>query len=136
MNQIILEKVIFTSIKGQLYFTKGYIKNPDRPVEAGRIPPNQRFFLTCLIQIVKNKASNPWMLYLSKVDPVDCGRKWMSISMLEKPKRFRLTGLITLVLLMSKSIGLIFPLRLLCISINIPYNDVWNTAIMSATWNC
>ena len=35
-----------------------------------------------------------------------------------------------------------FPLRLLCISINLPYNHAWNTVVMSglvllvATWNC
>ena len=46
----------------------------------------------------------------------------------------------------SKQIGSVlcsfFLLRLLCISINLPYGHVWNTVVMSglmvlvATWNC
>ena len=115
-------------------------------------------------------------------DTVDWAGNNLLILMLERLSRFRFTGLITLVLLMWKWMGLFlrknhlfrfwvwlfrlncigaltlclppkklwpwfvlwtfFLLRLLCISINLPYGQAWNTVVISGLvllfviWNC
>ena len=117
-------------------------------------------------------------------DTVDWNRSGLLISMLKRLKWFRLTSLITLVLLIWKWMGLLlmknllrcwgwlsllnwigshtaslllklpprkldpwfvlwsfFLLRLLCISINLPYGHAWNNVVsglelLVATWNC
>ena len=73
--KLFLEKG-FRFRKGHLYLTKGHL---DRP--KGRIPPNQKLFLTLLIQIKKkefflkralfNKASDSRTLFLPEIGPDD-----------------------------------------------------------------
>ena len=73
--KLFLEKG-FRFRKGHLYLTKGHL---DRP--KGRIPPNQKLFLTLLIQIKKkefflkralfNKASDPRNTFLPEIGPGD-----------------------------------------------------------------
>ena len=81
LNQIVLQKGLFTSIKGQLCLTKGtWTTQKDRQrLNPPPPPPNQKLFLISFVCIKKNnffskkgtfnKAYNPGMLYLSKIGP-------------------------------------------------------------------
>ena len=75
MNQIVLGKGLFTSIKGQLCLTKEHFDFQERQVEVKSaltwccfwhfwFKSRKKIFLkNCIF----NKASDPWMLYLSNV---------------------------------------------------------------------
>ena len=69
----------FPFIKTAPLFDKRALGQARRVVGGGRIPPNQKLFLTLLIQIKKeeffwkralfNGVSNPWMLFLPETGP-------------------------------------------------------------------
>ena len=95
LNQIILGKGAIGSIKWHFFDKKTL--GQSRRTGGGWIPPNWDMFFTCLIQIEKNiffqkgtfyEASDPWMLYLSKIGP----DKWASDnSIINAVKRVRMS---------------------------------------------
>ena len=77
LNEIVFEKRLLASIKGKFCLTKGHLGYQEGYVEV-KYPPHRKLFLALLIQIRKkfflkralfNEASDPWMLYLSKIGP-------------------------------------------------------------------
>ena len=78
LNHFVLGKGPFASVKGHIFFTKKALRQ-SRGAGGGRNLLNRKLFLNSLIEIKKskiffkkgtfNKASNPRMLYLSKIGP-------------------------------------------------------------------
>ena len=78
LNQIIIGKWPFFSIKGHLCLTKGHWDNPEGPVEV-EFPPTGSCFWHVWFKLRKrifskkgtfNEVSDPRTLYLSKIGPV------------------------------------------------------------------
>ena len=72
LNQIVLQKELFASIKGHLYLIKEYLDNPEGQVEV-ELPLIGSYFWQVSFILTKkkffffkndtfNKASNPWSL--------------------------------------------------------------------------
>ena len=79
LDQIVLQKGLFASIKGHLCMTKGHLDNPEGQVKVAS--PNQKLILISFIYIKEtiffkkgtfNEVSHPWTFYLSKIDPLRC----------------------------------------------------------------
>ena len=78
LDQVILQKGLFTSIKGYLSLIKRHLDNQER--QLGVEPPSliDGYFWQISFVLGKmffkkgtfNEGSNPWMLYLSKICPV------------------------------------------------------------------
>ena len=76
MNEVVLGKWLFPSIKQQLCLTKGHLDNEEGQVEDETLPQSE-VVLTLLIHIKKkffffkkgsfNEASDPRALYLFKI---------------------------------------------------------------------
>ena len=92
LNHFVLGKGPFASVKGHIFFTKRTLRQ-SRGAGGGRNLLNRKLFLNSLIEIKKskiffkkgtfNKASNPRMLYLSKIGP-EKKRESYSIVMITK----------------------------------------------------
>ena len=80
LNQIVLQKELFASIKGHLYLIKGYLDNPEGQVEVelpligsyfwqvSFILTKKNFFSSKMTLLTKRPIPDPLMLYLSKID--------------------------------------------------------------------
>ena len=53
LDQTVLQKGLFTSIKGYFYLTKGHLDNPEGHVEV-ESSPNRKLFLISFIYIKEN----------------------------------------------------------------------------------
>ena len=82
-SKLLLEQVFFPSIKGHLGLPKGHLDNAEGQVKA-ESPPNQKLFLTLLIQIKKKYifwkghflTKRPFpMVFLSEIGPGSLSNK-------------------------------------------------------------
>ena len=79
LNQIVLEKGLFASIKGNLCLTKGHLDYPEWQVQIESTLTGICFDtwdsdkekVIFSKKALFNKASNPWALYFSKIGHVD-----------------------------------------------------------------